>query len=244
MEELILKFEEINCTFPLVFVEGTGEHRFPFGLENDRIKIQMGDFYISRYPVTQVLWEHITGTNPACSVDENKPVENVSFHDITEPGGFLQKLQAKVKDQLIGKFSNTRLVQFRLPTETEWEFAARGGIYCRDYFIYSGSDNIDEVGWYKRNSGNETKPVGQKKPNQLGLYDMSGNVWEWCQDYYQDDSVKIPVDGSPCLEESPGRVLRGGCFHNFGIHCTVMKRYQIEPQYKDGCIGFRVVLAI
>jgi formylglycine-generating enzyme required for sulfatase activity len=100
------------------------------------------------------------------------------------------------------------------------------------------------VGWYKRNSGDESKIVGQKKPNQLGLYDMSGNLWEWCVDHYHFDTRKIPTDGSPCLEESPERVLRGGCFHNFGIHCTVMKRYQINPEYKDGCISFRLAISI
>ncbi len=122
MEELILKFDEISYTFPLVFVQGTGEQHFPFGLENDRLKIQTGDFFISRYPVTQVLWKHITGSNPACSVDDNKPVENVSYHDITETGGFLEKLHAKVEDQLCLLFSNSDSIQLRLPSETEWEY--------------------------------------------------------------------------------------------------------------------------
>src|SRR5688500_1445802 len=244
MDELKLKFDEINYTFSLVFVQGTGEQHFPFGLENDLLRIKIGDFFISRYPVTQILWKYITGNNPACSVNENKPIENVSYNDIVEEHGFLQKINAKVKDQVSRQFPQHDSIQFRLPTETQWEYAARGGIYWRDYFIYSGSDNIDEVGWYKRNSWDESKIVGQKKPNQLGLYDMSGNLWEWCSDYYHADTTKIPPDGGPCLEQSEERVLRGGCFHNFGAHCTVMKRYQINPDYKDGCIGFRLALSI
>ena len=244
MDELKLKFDEINYTFSLVFVQGTGEQHFPFGLENDLLRIKIGDFFISRYPVTQILWKYITGNNPACSVNENKPIENVSYYDIIEEQGFLQKINAKVKSEVSRQFPQRDSIQFRLPTETEWEYAARGGIYWGDYFIYSGSDNIDEVGWYKRNSWDESKIVGQKKPNQLGLYDMSGNLWEWCSDYYHADTTKIPPDGGPCLEQSEERVLRGGCFHNFGAHCTVMKRYQINPDYKDGCIGFRLALSI
>ena len=244
MDEIKLNFDEINYTFSLVFVQGTGEDHFPFGLENDLLKIRIKDFFISKYPVTQVMWKYIMGNNPACSRSKNKPVENVSYNDIIEEHGFLQRMNATLKAQVNRQFPQPDSYQFRLPTETEWEYAARGGIYWRDYFLYSGSDNIDEVGWCRRNGGDESKTVGLKKSNQLGIYDMSGNVWEWCLDYYHGDTRKIPGDGSPCLEESAERVLRGGCFHNFGIHCTVMKRYQINPEFKDGCIGFRVALSI
>jgi formylglycine-generating enzyme required for sulfatase activity len=245
MEEILLKFDEINYTFPFVFVQGTAGGHFPFGLENDQKKVAIKDFFISKYLVTQILWEHIMGNNPAYSRGNNKPVENVSYDDILSDHSFLQKINAeKIKGAIIKQNGKTDSVQFRLPTETEWEYAARGGIYWGEYFIYSGSDNIDEVAWYKRNSMDETKEVGLKKPNQLGIYDMSGNLWEWCLDYFQPDTRKIPLDGSPCLEESTERVLRGGCYHNFGIHCTVMKRYQINADFKDGCIGFRLVLSI
>jgi len=245
MEEIVLKFDEINYTFPFVFVQGTAGGHFPFGLENDQKKVAIKDFFISKYLVTQILWEHIMGNNPAYSRGNNKPVENVSYDDILSDHSFLQKINAeKIKGAIIKQNGKTDSVQFRLPTETEWEYAARGGIYWGEYFIYSGSDNIDEVAWYKRNSMDETKEVGLKKPNQLGIYDMSGNLWEWCLDYFQPDTRKIPLDGSPCLEESTERVLRGGCYHNFGIHCTVMKRYQINADFKDGCIGFRLALSI
>jgi formylglycine-generating enzyme required for sulfatase activity len=94
MNELNLTFDEINYIFPLVFVHGTGENHFPFGLENDLLRIRIKDFFISKYPVTQVLWKYIMGKNPACSVGENKPIENVSYNDIVEEDGFFQKLNS------------------------------------------------------------------------------------------------------------------------------------------------------
>jgi sulfatase modifying factor 1 len=243
MEKIDLRFDEINYTFPLTYVRGTEEHHFLFGLENDLLKIRTNDFFISQFQVTQILWKQVMGHNPANSTGDNYPVETVSYDDIMAEGGFLEKLNSRFIKEIGRQFKKSATLQFRLPTETEWEYAARGGIYWGDYFVYSGGDNIDEVSWYKRNSGDRSKPVGQKNPNQLGLHDMSGNVWEWCQDYYHEDTTKIPRDGTSCLEPSESRVLRGGCFHNFAMHCTVMKRYSITPDHKDPCIGFRLVLS-
>jgi len=242
MKDFELHFDEINYTFPLVFVQGTGERHFLFGLENNLLKIRTKDFYVSKFQVTQILWDHIMGDNPAHSAGGNKPVETVSYDDIVGEGQFLQRINAVLNSEMGQQFAKS--AKFRLPSETEWEYAARGGIYWGDYFVYSGGDNIDEVGWYKGNSGDQSKEVGLKKPNQLGLHDMSGNLWEWCLDYYHEDTTKIPLDGTPCQEPSGEHVLRGGCFHNFAMHCTVMKRYQINPDYKDPCIGFRLVLSI
>jgi formylglycine-generating enzyme required for sulfatase activity len=132
---------------------------------------------------------------------------------------------------------------FRLPSETEWEYAARGGPRWQDGFRYSGSNDIDVVAWYDRKWGDHTHDVAQKEPNQLGLFDMSGNVWEWCQDSFTRDVRQIPEDGSPFVSEADERVLRGGCFHNWAIHCTVFKRYEIGHRFHDGCIGFRLVLS-
>lgn len=125
-------------------------------------------------------------------------------------------------------------------------------------FISAAVIIIDAVAWYENNAGpitdtatlhqlkntakgTTTQDVAKKTPNQLGIFDMSGNVWEWCQDYYQADAHNIPPDGSPCNIESDTRVLRGGCHHNWAIHCTVYKRYEIGPDAADGCIGFRMV---
>ena len=244
MDNIDLKFEKINYVFPLVFVKGTDGGKFIFGEGNTVREISIEDFFISRFTVTQQLFEHIMGLNPSNKKGNNIPVECVSFDDLVMKNGFLEKINSDfVKEEIARQFRNVSSLQFRLPSETEWEYAAKGGIHWKDRFIYSGSNKIDEVAWYKDNSLDESEPVGQKKPNQLGIYDMSGNIWEWCEDYYHVDTKKIPKDGSPCLEKSDERVLRGGCFHNWAIHCTSTKRYQINPDYKDPCIGFRIVLS-
>ena len=236
----------------MVFVKGTEDSTYLFG-EDQKLNIHIKDFFISKYLVTQQLWENVMKSNPAAGKGSNRPVETVSYNDISSDGGFLEKLNAlgEIKELIPTGLS------FRLPSETEWEYAARGGMHWKDGFQFSGSNDINEVGWYENNAGNITDPailrqlkntekgtetheVGQKAPNQLDIFDMSGNLWEWCEDYFQKDSSKIPIDGSPCRIESPERVLRGGCHHNWAIHCTVHKRYAIIPEAADGCIGFRI----
>jgi len=245
MENIELKFEEINYFFPLVFVEGTNDKTFLFGTGSDIQEIAVKNFFISKFTVTQTFYEYIMGFNPALNRGGNIPVECISYDDIVRDNGFFAKLNSNdFKDPLIKRFDSGASLQFRLPSETEWEYAAKGGVHWRDNFVFSGGNDIDEVAWYKDNSFDESKTVGKKKPNQLGLYDMSGNIWEWCQDYYHTDTSKIPKDGSSCLEESTERVLRGGCFHNWAIHCTTTKRYQIMAEYKDPCISFRLVLSL
>lgn len=252
MTNFEINFPEINYTFSMIFAKGTGEAAYLFG-EREKISISIDDFFISKYPVTQRLWEYIMGNNPSHFIGQNRPVEGISFNDITSNNGFLDKLNASNGY----KFNLKNGLSFRLPSETEWEYAARGGTHWHHGFPFSGSDNLNEVGWYEQNSGKitdrdllrqlkntekgtETHDVGLKAPNQLGICDMSGNVWEWCEDFFQAAMHAIPKDGTPCSSESDERVLRGGCHHNLDIHCTVSKRYAITPDAKDECIGFRI----
>lgn len=134
-----------------------------------RVETDTGHFYICKYEVTQRLWHEVMGNNPSEMQGDNLPVEQVNWNDCQ---AFIAKLNA-----VTGR-------SYRLPTEAEWEYACRGGKLSRDY-AYSGSDDLDEVAWYADNSGGTSHPVGQKRPNELGLFDMSGNVWEWCQDMHE-----------------------------------------------------------
>ena len=188
-------------------------------------QVTLSTYYIGKYEVTQAEWQAVMGTNPSEFKGDNLPVENVSWYDCQE---FIRKL-----NELTGK-------EFRLPTEAEWEYAARGG--KRSYGAkYAGDNDIDNVAWYEGNSNSTTHPVGQKRPNELGLYDMSGNVWEWCQDWYGDYS-----SASQTNPQGPGsgneRVLRGGCWHNGAWYSRLSFRIDCAPGYRDGNRGLRLAL--
>ena len=236
----------------MVRVPGTARDSYLFGAGANRTPIAIRDFAIGATQVTQALWQQVMGANPAKRPGPRHPVENVSWHHITQPGGFLDRINAG--PILAAVTEGDSSLRFRLPTEAEWEYAARGGPRWRDDFAFSGSNEPDEVAWYgprwnrfdqllmrvfgwpagwrlanrirpKRHK--ETHPVASKKPNQLGVYDMSGNVWEWCQDECNDGE----------------RRLRGGAHDNWDLHCRVWWRYGITPDAHDGCIGFRLALA-
>jgi len=229
--------------FLLVRVQGTGTAPFTFGQPPQCISVSVPEFYVSVVPITQAFWTHIGGQeNPAIHCGPDFPVENVSWNSLTQAGGFLQRLNESAVAESLRNQAGSSLA-FRLPTETEWEYAARGGPHWRDDYRYSGSNDIDAVAWYDRRHGDHTQPVALKAPNQLGIYDMSGDIWEWCEDTFSRDVNLIPRDGTPYRGPGEERVLRGGCFHNWAAHCTVSKRYEIARQFHDGCIGLRVVLA-
>ena len=199
--------------------------------------VTISDFYIGKYPVTQAVWKAVmNGDNPSGFQEDDRPVEQVSWDDVTK--NFLPALR-----RLTG-------LDYRLPTEAEWEYAARGGKYNAEGYKYAGSDRLKDVGWFSENSGRETKPVGQKQPNQLGLYDMSGNVWEWCEDWYGGAEYYEKCGKAGIVTDPKGpekgslRVYRGGSWDLDVRSCRAASRNRDAPGYRHYFIGFRLALSL
>ena len=187
--------------------------------------VTLSDYSIGETEVTQALWEAVMGTNPSNWLGDNRPVETVSWNDCQE---FITKL-----NQATGK-------TFRPPTEAEWEFAARGGTKSQGY-KYSGSNTIGDVAWYPKNSGDKTHEVGTKQANELGLYDMSGNVWEWCSDWCGNYSSSAQSDPSGPSTGSY-RVNRGGGWSHAAGSCRVSYRGSFTPAFAGSYLGLRLAL--
>jgi len=192
--------------------------------ESPTHQVMVSTFYMSKYEITQKQWVEIMGSNPSYFKGDNLPVEQVSWEDVQD---FIRKLNLKT-----GK-------QYRLPTEAEWEYAARGGTKSKGY-KYSGSNTLSNVAWYDDNSGRETHPVGSKFPNELGLYDMSGNVWEWCGDWYGNYGSSAQTNPAGPSSGSY-RVFRGGSWDFSAGGCRVTFRFSYYPGYRMSSIGFRLV---
>ncbi len=206
--------------------------------------VTVSDFYIGKYEVTQAQWMAVMDSNPSQFKGDNLPVECVSWDDVQE---FIRKLNA-----LTGR-------TYRLPTEAEWEYAARGGNKSKGY-KYSGSNDIGTVTWYWENSGDkvlsgkwdydkiknnncQTHPVGSKSPNELGLYDMSGNVYEWCSDWYGSSYYGTSSSSNPQgFPSGSRRVLRGGSYSIISSYCRVSFRNSRNSGYRRNYCGFRLVL--
>lgn len=205
----------------------TSEMQNPWDDEKPvREVILTNDYYIGKYEVTQSLWQAVMGTNPSYFKGDNLPVEQVSWDNCLE---FISKLNS-----LTGR-------KFRLPTEAEWEYAARGGKKSRGY-QYSGSFNISDVAWYNGNSGNKIHPIGMKQANELGVYDMSGNVNEWCQDWY--GSYVSSSQTNPLGANSGSfRVCRGGSWYFGTVNCRSSFRSRGNPDTRSRYLGFRLVLS-
>lgn len=196
-----------------------------FDNEKPAHQVALDSYYIGKFPVTQRLWTAVMDSNPSYFKGDNLPVEQVSWDDVQD---FLRNLNT-----ITGK-------SYRLPTEAEWEYAARGGRQSQGY-KYAGSNDIDLVAWYDGNSGNKTHEVGTRFPNELGIYDMSGNVFEWCQDWYgsySSTSQRNPQGstGGSC------RVYRGGGWSGYAGYCRVSGRYYLTPGSGYDYLGFRLAL--
>ena len=193
-------------------------------------------FWMGKYEVTQAQYEKLMGENPSHFKGARNPVEQVSWSDAM---AFCEKLTAR--ERAAGRLPDG--YEYRLPTEAEWEYAARGGPNSRG-FTYSGADDLAEVGWYGGNSGRRTHAVGEKRANELGIYDMSGNVWEWCLDGYDDDYYGRSPGVDPMnASAASNRVLRGGSWGSDARYCRVANRSGFRPEVTGSSLGFRVCLA-
>ena len=228
-----MTFEANGVSFTMIPVEGgtftmgaTSEMENPCDDEKPTHQVTLSSYYIGETEVTQALWQAVMGSNPSSFKGDDLPVECVSWYDCQT---FISKLNA-----LTGK-------RFRLPTEAEWEFAARGGNQSR-HTQYSGSSRIDDVAWYNGNSGYETHPVKTKQPNELGIYDMTGNVFEWCLDWFGDYSRYAQTNPTGASSGSE-RVYRGGCYYSTPRNCRSSFRYCITPEFWNDDLGLRLVLS-
>ena len=227
-------FEANGVSFTMIHVEGgtftmgaTSEMTEPSSDEEPTHQVTLSSYYIGETEVTQALWKAVMGSNPSWFKGDNLPVEKVSWNDCQT---FISKLNA-----LTGK-------NFRLPTEAEWEFAARGGNQSR-HTQYSGSSRIDDVAWYYGNSNDKTHPVKTKQPNELGIYDMSGNVDEWCQDWYDSYSSDAQTDPTGAGSGSL-RVGRGGSW--WGPPRACRSSYRNHGAHEGSCdnLGLRLALSL
>ena len=208
-------------------------------------KVKVDSFYLGSTEVTQELWKRVMGNNPSSRKGDNLPVESVSWYDAVEFCNRLSALSNLKKaytvsgDNITCDFTSNG---YRLPTEAEWEYSARGGKLGENK-VYSGSNDIDEVAWFNKNSPESQQPVGQKKANELGLFDMSGNVWEWCWDikgqYGREEQVN--PRGSMTGDK---RVLRGGGWFSNPQGSRVSARSGNKPGTKAKSIGFRVAQSV
>ncbi len=229
----VIPLPESDESIEMVFVEGG---LFRMGDEAGDLwdkcrpvrQVQLSDYYIGKYPMTQAQWETINKNHQSEFKDLLHPVEMVTWDDCES---FTRELTEKTS------------IEFSLPTEAQWEFAARGGNTSKG-FRFSGSDDLADVAWFAENSDEETKPVGLKQPNELGLYDMSGNVWEWCLDWWGSypcpawEYIAIEPKGPP----SGGyRVVRGGSYFSNETNCRPSQRTLRPPKYCYNTRGLRVV---
>jgi len=218
-----------GLTLELVEIPGV---RFKMGENHE---IQLKGFFMGKYLVTQKQYQQVMGKNPSHFKGDNLPVEQITWHEAVK---FCQKLSAKTGRKV------------KLPTEAQWEYAASAANTTAD-FLGDSDTPLSEYAWYAENSGSQTHPVGEKKPNSWGLYDLRGNVWEWCQDDWCDNIHNLPEDGSPFKYDNNTfsrrsgtmKQIRGGSWYNTSTYCGCSYRYRYDPGSRHYVIGFRVIVS-
>jgi formylglycine-generating enzyme required for sulfatase activity len=201
-------------------------------------------FYIGKYEVTQEQWEKLMGKNPSTLKGPKYPVEHVNWNDCQQ---FLKKLnEIELRTSIFpnGHEGAERTGSFRLPTEAEWEWACRAG--TRTWFCFGDSvASLGEFAWYRGNSGDITHRVGEKKPNAWGLYDLHGNVWEWCEDWYGEYGSSWVAQRNPNGPDiGQCRTMRGGSLSGFPVQCRSDWRRGCDPAFAPAGCGLRIVMAI
>jgi formylglycine-generating enzyme required for sulfatase activity len=190
-------------------------------------EVTLSSFYMAASPVTQAQWECLMADNPSSFTGPDHPVEQVQLSDVTM---YIDKLNSNAP----------RGMRFDLPSEAQWEYAARSGGQEQ---LYAGGQDPETVAWFDANSKEGTAPVCSKQPNGLGLYDMSGNVWEWCRDTYQPDAYRYHSETDPiCTQGGPDRVIRGGSWNldAWSVRCS--RRFRFSPDLYGPGLGFRLVM--
>lgn len=226
-------FRVNGVPFDMVYVEG-GEFIMGSDVYEDEAKhrVTLSSYFIGQTQVTQELWEAVMGGNPSKFRGFDRPVESVSWYDCQRFVGKLNDLLKEERENLC----------FSLPTESQWEYAARGGKESKGY-VYSGSNNLNEVAWYEVNSDEKTHPVKQKKANELGLYDMTGNVLEWCNDWYGRKYPTVLQTDPKGPQSGESRVLRGGSWDYSAMRCRSTSRIHGSPDRDFVFIGLRLALS-
>ena len=202
---------------------------FDVGIENEQPvhQVNLTDFYIAKYPVTQAQWNRQMPENPSRFQGDRLPVEQVNWEDV-------QTVIKKINTAHTGRY------KFSLPSEAQWEYAARSG---GKEELYAGGNDIDKLAWYENNSKGRTQPVGGRAPNGLGLYDMSGNVWEWCRDTYREDAYKILASDNPVsTQKGSDRVIRGGGWNVDAWSARCSRRFSYPVDLFGPSLGFRLVM--